>query len=345
MKKILITGGSGFFGEILEKELLRQGYYCVNIDLEPDSIKHKNLESYQGDIRDSSILEKIFSQHRFDYIIHAAAILAHAVKDKKFLWESNVNGTKNIAEMAKKYHVPKIIFTSSNCLWAHNLGRPVTEEDAPSPVEIYGQSKWEGEKILWDYRDSSQIIIFRCPTIIDEGRLGLLAILFEFIDEGRKVWVVGGGKNRYQFIYAQDLVSAIIKSFDYDKNAIFNIGSDNVKSFADVYKYLINQAKTKSKIAALNKPLAILAMKLAYFFKISPLGPYQYKMIAEDFEFNTNRIKKELNWSPTLTNEEMLLKSYQYYHNHLKEIKNRRNSSAHRQPAKMGIIRLLKWIS
>lgn len=345
MKKILITGGSGFLGEILEKRLLEAGYFCVNIDLEPDQLKHPNLKAYQGDIRNLSILEKIFSEHSFDCIIHLAAILAHAVKDKKFLWESNVLGTKNITLMAKKYHVPQIIFTSSNCLWAKNFGRPVTEEDQPEPVEIYGQSKLAGEKILWENRDNFKVVIFRCPTIIDEGRLGLLAILFEFIDEGRKVWVIGGGKNRYQFIYAQDLIEAIIKTFEYKKNNIFNLGSDHVKSFSEIYQFVIQQAKTKARVATINKPLTLLAMKIAYFFGLSPLGPYQYKMIAEDFEFNTEKIKKELGWSPTLTNEEMLFKAYQYYHEHLKEIRNRHSVSAHKQPAKMGIIKLLKWFS
>jgi UDP-glucose 4-epimerase len=86
-------------------------------------------------------------------------------------------------------------------------------------------------------------------------------------------------------------------------------------------------------------------MKAAYFLKLSPLGPYQYKMIAEDFVFDTSKIKSKLKWKPTLTNEEMLYKAYLYYHKNLKEIKSRKNVSAHRQSAKMGVIKILKWLS
>ena len=68
-------------------------------------------------------------------------------------------------------------------------------------------------------------------------------------------------------------------------------------------------------------------------------------MIAESFIFDTSKIKEKLNWTPTLTNEEMLYKAYEYYHKNLDEIKNRTKVSAHKQPAKMGIIRLLKWLS
>jgi len=345
MKKVLITGGAGFFGGLLKQSLLDRGYICVSVDLEKDDASHENLTAVQGDIRDMEAMRKLFERHNFDTVFHCAAILAHAVKDKRFLWTSNVNGTENIAELSQKYGIDTLVFTSSNCLWAQNFHRPVTEEDVPSPVEIYGKSKLEGEKILKKISDSVNTVIFRCPTIIDSGRLGLLAILFEFIDEGRKVWVVGGGKNRYQFIYAQDLIDACVKAADYGKSGIFNIGSENVKSFREVYDYVIAKAGTKARVASLPKKLSIFGMKLAHALKISPLGPYQYKMIAEDFEFDISKIKRELNWAPSVTNEEALYKSYKYYHDNRKEIQSRKDVSAHKQSAKMGIIRLLKWIS
>ncbi len=345
MKNVLITGGAGFFGELLKKELLNDGYYCVSIDLVRDNHAHSNLKAVQGDIRNIPLLDKICRETQFDAIFHCAAILAHAIKDKNFLWTSNVDGTRNIAEIAKKYNIPKVVFTSSNCLWAENFGRPVKEEDMPKPIEIYGKSKWEGEKILEEYKDYFNSVIFRCPTIMDEGRLGLLSILFEFINEGRKIWVVGGGDNVYQFIYAKDLITACKQVLSYNQTKILNIGSDNVKSFRDVYNYVIGKAQTGAKVASLPRKSTIFLMKLAYKLNMSPLGPYQYKMIAEDFIFDTKRIKNELNWKPTLTNEEMLYKAYEYYHKNIYDIKNRKDVSAHKQAAKMGIIRLLKWIS
>ena len=165
------------------------------------------------------------------------------------------------------------------------------------------------------------------------------------MDEGRKVWVVGGGNNKYQFIYSQDLIDACIKALSHNKTDIFNIGSDNVKTFKEVYQFVIDKARTGARIAALPKKLTILLMKIAYALKLSPLGPYQYKMIAEDFIFDTSRIKRDLDWHPTLTNEEMLWKSYQYYHKNLSEIRNRKDVSAHKQAAKMGIIKILKRLS
>ena len=339
----LITGGAGFFGSILKQYLLNDGDSCVSIDLEHDDFKHQNFSSYQGDINDNKLMTEIFSKYKFDAIFHCAALLAHVKKDIKRLWKSNVNGTENIYKYAINYGVNKIVFISSNCLWAKNFDELVKEEETPEPKEIYGRSKLEGEKILLSQKDKVNSIIFRSPTIMDEGRLGLLGILFEFIDEGRKLPMVGNGKNRYQFIYAKDLAKACKLALKANYSEVFNIGSDDVKSFNEVYQYVIDNSSSKSKLLHFPKLPMILAMKICFWLGISPLGPYQYKMIASSFIFDTQKIKQKLGFVPTLKNEEMLLRAYDFYHKNKKEIHNRKNVSAHNSVAKMGVIKLLKW--
>jgi UDP-glucose 4-epimerase len=330
---------------VLKRRLLDSGWSVVNVDLQQDDMTHEGLRSVQGDIRDRDTVARLLTEHQVDAVFHCAAILAHAVKDTRFLWTSNVEGTRVLAREAARKGVRKLVFTSSNCLWGENLGRPVREDDQPAPVEIYGESKWEGEKILEDFGDSLDATIIRCPTIIDEGRLGLLAILFEFIDEGRKVWMVGGGGNRYQFIYAQDLAEACIRATDQVGTDVFHIGSDDVKTLRQVYEYVIAQAGTGARVATLPKGPTLFGMRAADRLKLSPLGPYHYRMIAEDFVFDTTKIKRELGWRPTLTNEEMLWRAYRHYHDNLAEIRSRTDVSAHKQAAPMGVIRLLKWVS
>ncbi len=344
MSTYLITGGAGFFGSILKEDLLKQDCICVSIDLEPDTYSHKNFIPIQGDIRNLELLNKLFSEYKFDAVFHCAALLAHVRKDLKNLWTSNVDGTKNIAEFCKRYKVPKLIFISSNCLWAKNFDLPVKEAEVPNPVEIYGKSKLEAEKILLSYNEF-KTIIFRSPTIMDEGRLGLLGILFEFIDENRKIWMVGDGNNKYQFIYAKDLSTACIKALNYNNTDVFNIGSDNVKTFNEVYRYVIDKTNSKSRLYHMPKWFMILGMKICYTLGISPLGPYQYKMIAENFVFDTTHIKKELGFIPTKTNEEMLLVAYEYFRDNKDKILKRKNVSAHKSIASMGIIKLIKFFS
>jgi UDP-glucose 4-epimerase len=350
MSDVLITGGSGFFGGVLKRRLLAEGFRCVNLDLVADPDRHENLESIQGDLRDKSLVERVFSTHTFAAVFHIAAMLAHGSIDETLLWSSNVDGTRNIAEACRRFGVPALVFTSTNCLWASNLGHPVAEDEPPAPIEIYGRSKLAAEQVLAEYRDSLHVITLRCPTIIDSGRLGLLAILFEFIQDGKKIWVVGGGENRYQFIYAQDLATACLLAMNYPHSDTFHVGSDDVRSLRSVYEAVIAEAhkdgaKPGARVASLPKAPTIAAMKLAHHLGISPLGPYHYQMIAEDFLFDTTKIKSKLGWRPTFTNEQMLVRAYQYYAAQRTEIYARRDVSAHSKPTPMGIIRLLKWIS
>ena len=134
------------------------------------------------------------------------------------------------------------------------------------------------------------------------------------------------------------------KALNYPKTEIFNIGSDNVKSFNEVYKYVIDKASSKSRLIHFPKKLMTICMEICFKLGISPLGPYQYKMISANFVFDTTKIKEKLDFKPTLSNEEMLFKSYKYYHENRKEIEHRENVSAHNKNAKMGVIRLLKWM-
>ncbi len=345
-KSVLVTGGSGFFGGVLKRRLLAEGFRCTNIDLVSDPDTHANLRSVQGDIRDTALLALLFKEERFAAVLHCAALLAHDTVDCDDLWTANVDGTRNLAEACRQFGTLRLIFTSTNCLWASNLGHPVREDEQPNPVELYGRSKLAAEEALKPYESDLTVITIRCPTIIDSGRLGLLAILFEFIQDGKKVWVVGSGANRYQFIYAQDLATACIQALDYPHSDLFHIGSDDVASLRQVYEAVIAAAGTRARVAQLPKVPTIAAMKLAHKLKLSPLGPYHYRMIAEDFLFDTTRIRERLGWRPTLTNQQMMVKAYRHYAERRKEIDARSDEvSAHSRPAAMGAIRLLKWLS
>ena len=113
----------------------------------------------------------------------------------------------------------------------------------------------------------------------------------------------------------------------------------------ETYEHVIAEAGSRSKVASLPQGPSILAMKAAHLLRISPLGPYHYRMIASDFMFDTSAIKSTLNWRPTLSNHEMLLRAFRYYQANKAEIYSRDLVSAHRKPADMGVIRLVKWVS
>lgn len=345
MAHYLVTGGAGFVGTLLVRKLLDEGHQVTSIDLLESEVEHPRLDNVVGDIRDRAALDAIYAKAAPDAVFHCAALLAHGSITEEELMSHNAHGTRVLAEATADAGVPKLVYLSSNCLWGHGFDKPVDESEQPEPCEPYGVSKWEGEKILAGFGNRFESVAIRCPTIIDEGRLGLLAILFEFISDDNRIPLVGKGDNKYQFIYAADLLDAMVRAAHCEGSHVFGIGSDNVPSMAGAFQHVIDGSNSKSRLFPLPKSPMILAMKIAHFLRISPLGPYHYRMIASSFVFNTDAIKRELGWKPSLTNGEMLLKAYRYYHANRAEIEGRKDVSAHKQATKMGVIRVLKAFS
>ena len=343
MKRALVIGGSGYFGSLLRRELLRSGFFCATMDRLPAPAMEQSPVII-GDIRRPEDLARCAEHGPYEAVFHVAAELAHEVESKTALWESNVTGTRNVAEMCVGNGWPKLVFTSSNCLWGRGFSRPITELDEPCPIETYGKSKWEGEKILQQHSGSLHSSILRCPTIISAGRLGLLGILFEFIQENRRIYTVGQGDNRYQFIYGPDLARACIQVAAEARTDVYNVGSDNVSSLREIFQHVIRCAGSGSRIVALPKGPTLFLMRLVHHLGISPLGPYHYRLISESFSFDTSKLKKQFGWSPTHSNQEMLAEAYNHYVKSLQEA-TPASRSAHQRSAAMGIIRLVKWLS
>jgi UDP-glucose 4-epimerase len=344
--RYLVTGGAGFFGSFLAQDLARAGHDVVILDRVADTTLAQRFAFAQVDLRDAAGVDAVFAQHGpFDGVFHVAAMLAHAVKDQRDLVDSNVAGTRHVVAAAARFGVPQLVFTSSNCVVGKPYAQPVREEDAINPLEVYGVSKWRGEQVLAEYRDRLHITTLRCPTIMGGGRLGLLSILYEFIHEGRKVWLLGDGSNRYQFIAAADLSDAMQRAIRHPGFHLYNIGADDVPTLRDLYQAVITYAGSRARVASLPRGPAVAMLQVLHHLGLSPLGPYHYQMLAESFVFDTSRLQRELGWRPTKTNTQMLIESYQWYLDHLADVYRAGERSAHRQPVKLQALALVKRLS
>lgn len=344
--QFLISGGSGYFGGVLKRALLNEGHRCINIDIDQDHDRHPNLISIKGDISNIAVVHNAFEQYgKIDAVYHAAAQLQLTRANKKLFFATNIDSTRILAESCVQYGTSNFIFISSNCVYGKVDSTNVMEDEPCRPFEEYGKTKVASEDILKSYQNALNTIIFRPPTIIGEGRLGILAIVFDFIRENRKIWLVGSGENRYQFIYTNDLVEACKLAMNYKKSAVFNIGCDDVPTLNQLFQGVIDRGHSTSKIYHLPAALFLPAMKLTHKLGLSPLGPYQYNMIANTYIGNTNAIKQELNWQPTKSNIAMLADNYDYYVANHNKIINDATLTGHRKVGRAGIINLIKIFS
>jgi UDP-glucose 4-epimerase len=342
--RALVTGSAGFFGGVLKEHLVADGWTVAGFDVLPD-VEQAGYKPYTADIRDGAAVGAAMDEFKPDIVFHCAAVLAHDSQNRENLWSANVDGTARVAEAASRAGARSMVFISSNCLWGTNFGRAITEDDAPAPIEDYGRSKLAAEQHLLSLQGGLRIKVLRCPTIVAAGRLGLLSILFEFIYEGRRVWLVGGGGNRYQFISAEDLAQACVLLALSDATGVFHVGSENVPTVREMFGEVIRRAGTRARLTSLPRRPAVAALQVLSLAGLSPLGPYHYRMIASDFEFDTSRLRAATGWRPTAGNTDMLWRAYQFYVDNLEELTTAKQTSAHRRPSGLGALRLVKWLS
>ena len=348
-KKILITGGAGFLGTRLVQYLLKKGEYEIVIF---DKLEYhkpvnygKKVTYFKGNIIYEHDVSKVFQMHGpFYTVYHLAGAMPNKEASDDILWKTNVSGTINVISESVKNKVKSLIFTSSNVAYGVPQSLPVTEETPLAPIEIYGKSKAQAENELTRFKKNINIQIFRCPVIAGVGRLGLQAILYEFISENKNVYVLGDGLNKYQFADVKDVCTALEKASHISGFDIYNIGADGVMTLRELYQKVIDFAGSTSKIVSLPKTPALIILSILDRLNISPLGIYQYTMIGRSLYMDTKKIKNKLGWKPKKTNLDTFIDNYKWY------IRNKGNFteigsgdlSANRSLPKMGIFKLRK---
>ena len=338
---ILISGASGYYGSILTKFLINENIDCIGIDLIKSNILTKEKQIL-CDICNYDELKRKLEKYKFDMIIHLASQIDFAVHNQNNLYDNNIISTKNLLKIAEEHGIKTFIFTSSNSIFL-GLNQPlILDSDVPKPIDMYGKSKFDSENIILKYQNKFNVIILRCPNIIDAGRVGMMSILFDLVRANATLWTIKNGQIKHQCLYAQDLNMAIKKLLFLNKSKIYNIGSENVPNFKEIFENLINVAKSKSKIRSIPSGLAIFFLKFLYKLRLSPMGPYQFRMLTMNFEFDISKIKKELNWKPTKTNSEIIKIAYDFYIHNLNNTKKKLNANS--RPVDMKILNILKFI-
>jgi hypothetical protein len=113
---------------------------------------------------------------------------------------------------------------------------------------------------------------------------------------------------------------------------------------ADSYQHVIDQAATGARLVHLPRTLTVFLLRVLHTLRLSPLGPYQYRMIASSFQFDTTKLQHAANWQSTMTNSDMLMDAYRYYQTN-KAASLDPTTSAHNRVANGGLINLLRRFS
>ena len=298
--KVLVTGGAGFIGSNLVDKLVQKDHKVIVLDnFSTGRRSHlsqhnkKNVKIIKVDISGKKSLDKYFKN--IDYVFHLAGLadIVPSIEDPNKYFKSNVVGTFNVIQAAKKAKIKKFIYAASASCYGITNKFPIKEDTKINPMYPYAFTKWQAEELImhWAKIYNFPAISFRFfnaygPRSRTSGAYG--AVFGVFLAQkfaNKPLTIVGDGKQTRDFIHVYDLVDAMILAVKKTKNCeIYNLASGKEVSV----NYIAN----------------VISDKKVYI----PKRPGEPDRSLADI----SKIKSELNWKPKIdinTGIKMLMKN------------------------------------
>jgi len=317
MKKIVVTGGSGFIGSNLIKFLLKKKYFVINIDSLKYSAnpyntknlnKNKNYVFFKLDLNNKNKIVKILKKYKPEGIFNLAAEthVDRSIDNPYNFIHSNILGTYNLLESILKYKKKiKLVHISTDEVYGDVLVGRSDEEYPYKPSSPYSSSKASSDHLVRAYIRTYKIpaIISNCcnnygPNQFPEKLIPKL--IFNIINN-KPLPIYGKGKNSREWMHVQDHCEALLMIYIKGKiGESYNIGSGvNIKNI-DIAKKLLRIAKKKS--SKISKKVKIK------FIKDRPGHDFRYAL-------NNKKILKKLGWKTKISLHDGLLRTFNWYIN------------------------------
>lgn len=323
--KIFVTGSTGLVGTNLVKRLIELNHEVYALIRETSDISHivdKKVHFIAGDVLDANTLD--WKIEKIDVVIHCAArtTLAKAEKGAYKDFSDNIIGTRNIAEFALKRRVKHFIYISS-CSVMNDYHDGEMDEDFPcGPDSEYGKSKYEGEKILNNYKVkySFPITIFRPGLIYGPYDRGGMKQMIEFIDKGKFV-VFGSGKNQKSLVSVHNLVDAIICALCNPKaiGEVFIVADGENYSLNYICEEIARLLNRKQKILHIPRILSLIigvVADLANFVGLKvPVSSGDIRKFMTTHTYRIDKITRILGYKPKVSFREAIAEETEWYKN------------------------------
>jgi len=267
----LVTGGAGFIGSNLTQTLLNEGRTVVCLDTNPHGNWCDGSYNYVGSINNTQLLTDLIERYDVDTIFHMAAktSLQESIENPVETIHNNVTGTANVLDVAKRFGVKKVVFSSTCAMYTSD--DLVFDQDENTWIDCknpYALSKHLGEQLCKSYRDDISINVLRYFNVYGNGHRvdgaypPVMAIFIDRYKNDLPLEIVGSGEQRRDFVNVIDVVRANImmadSTIDY---GVYNVGfgeNHSVKELANmISKTHIHiderQGEVKSTLACIDK--------------------------------------------------------------------------------------------
>lgn len=325
---ILVTGGAGYVGSHCVLALLENGYDVVIFDnlelghietvetLKSIQASGKVIDFIQGDLKNLSDIQNVFKKHEIEAVVHFAAYsqVAESMKNPQKYFSNNVDGTVNLLKSMIENGVKRIVFSSTAATYGEPIYTPIDENHPQKPINPYGETKLEIEKIMDEYDKSFnlksvRLRYFNVAGADNRARIGewhepethlIPNILKSTFGCGKTFQMFGtdydtiDGTCVRDYINVEDLAKAHVLALDYlekgGETNFFNLGTNNGNSVKEVFS--VCEKVTGEKIPV----------------DIQPRREGDPAILVAD----NQKAKKVLGWVPEKTLEDSILSAYNW---------------------------------
>ena len=301
--KIIVTGGAGFIGSHLVDSLVEERYTVIVIDNLSTGIKsniNTKAEFYKLDIQDKRI-QSIFQKEKPDIVYHLAAAInvRKSIKDPLQDIDTNISGSINLLEASKLVQPKKFIFVSTGgALYGDAAVIPTPEDYEIKPLSPYGINKFSIEKYLYYYWKmfGLNFTVLRLANVYGprqnaKGEAGVIAIFCNQIFKNIQPVINGNGLQTRDFIYVDDVITALKLVLNKGDQGAFNIGTGKETNIKTIFE------------------------KISHLTNSSFSAVFNTKAIEEQRRscLNVDKATRELGWTPKVSLEDGLLSTVNWF--------------------------------
>jgi len=309
---ILVTGATGRIGNVLVKELNeRVGRVKVLLrkTSNKESLQGCDCEYLYGDILEPSSIEKYLDD--VETIFHLAGHINISGKNRDFTFNTNIQGTKNIADMCLKHDIQLVYTSSIHAIYAPEDGSLITEltplsTDLKKSRGIYDYSKACATQYILDLQKKGLKAIIVHPT----GVAGPYDYKPSFFGEGMISLIKGGIKitigGAYDYVDVRDVVGTMLKAYEIKKYGQRYILSGEILTMKEYVKYLKEFEDIHNISKIISYKLSLLLGSVASFFnRSSQITPYSVKTLHSNCNISHEKATKELGYMPIEVKESL----------------------------------------
>jgi UDP-glucose 4-epimerase len=241
MKRVIVTGGAGFIGSSLVEELAGRNYHVIVIDnLSTGNIANlktalgkKNVEFIEGNIRNLSLLRRVFTGA--EYVFHQAAVpsVPRSVKNPRASHDANITGTLNVLLAARDKGIKKLVYASSSSVYGDTPTLPKTEDMTPNPQSPYAVTKLAGEYYCRVFNKvyGLDTVCLRYFNVYGPRQdpnspyAAVIPLFFRNAREGKAPVIFGDGEQSRDFTYVKDVAVANVQAAESKATGVFNLGN------------------------------------------------------------------------------------------------------------------------